>query len=101
MPRRLVDNSSLDRWRSQAATATLVALADHAKPDPTYRPLANPASTRWHASVGRFDYELVCTGPKFLDTRSGRGGGGAVDLAMHLYNVDFKEAVALLRKLGV
>ncbi|ARU23403.1 hypothetical protein RSSE_c3010 [Ralstonia solanacearum] len=28
-------------------------------------------------------------------------GGGAVDLAMHLHNLDFKDASTLLRSLGV
>lgn len=40
--------------------------------------------------------ELLATGPKWFDARAGRGGGGAVDLAMHLFGQDFVGAVKLL-----
>jgi hypothetical protein len=76
----------------------LRALADHAKPDPTFDPIKDPGTTRWHARVGVREYELLLTGPKFFDTRAGKGGGGAVDLAMHLLRLDFKSAVATLRR---
>ena len=43
------------------------------------------------------NFELLLTGPKFYDTRQKRGGGGAIDLVMHLYQIDFKKAVDRLR----
>ncbi len=73
-------------------------LADHAKRDPTYDPVSSKRTRRWHATVGGLEYELLLTGPKFFDTRAKRGGGGAIDLAMHLLQVDFKCAVAKLRE---
>lgn len=36
-------------------------------------------------------------GPKFYDTRQKRGGGGAIDLAMYVYGLDFKAAVGRLK----
>jgi hypothetical protein len=93
-----VDDDSLDRWRRIEAAQALVALADYAKQDPDFKPLKDARTTRWHASVGGLDFELLCTGPKFHDTRAGLGGGGAVDLAMHLLHLRFKQAAALLRR---
>ena len=92
-----VDHSSLARWRSLEATAVLRALADYAKRDVTFRPVKDRATSRWHACVRGYEFELLLTGPKFWDTRDKRGGGGAVDLVMHLVRVDFRQAVELLR----
>lgn len=79
------------------AVVALIALADHAKRDPTFEPIMNRSTTRWHANVEGRDFELLLTGPKFFDSRAERGGGGAVDLAMHLFRTDFKAATGLLR----
>lgn len=76
----------------------LEALADHAKEDLSFQPRADQRTTRWHAYVAGQDVELLCTGPKFWDMRAERGGGGAVDLVMHLFRLDFKHAVALLKE---
>ena len=92
------DDDSLDRWRRLDLALALVALADFAKQDPDFTPLKDSRTTRWHASVRGQDFELLCTGPKFHDTRAGLGGGGAVDLAMHLLQPRFKQAAALLRR---
>lgn len=101
MARRRVDNFSLERWRSLDAVVVLRAFADHLKQDTEFMPRQSHDSTRWYASVGGFDYELLCTGPKFFDPHAERGGGGAVDLVMHLFNLDFKHAVALLGNKGL
>lgn len=96
-----MDKSLLERWRALPAEDALLAIADSAKPDPTYRPLKGVNSMRWHASFGQREFELLTTGPKFWDTRAQIGGGGAVDLAMHLACISFKDAVNLLRERGV
>jgi hypothetical protein len=87
----------LGRWRTIDATIVLAALADHAKRDPTFEPIKNRSTTRWHASVEGRDFELLLTGSKFFDTRADKGGGGAIDLAMHLFRADFKAATNVLR----
>lgn len=79
----------------------LEALADHAKRDPTYVPVKTRQSSRWHANVNGRDFELLLTGPKFWNTRGAVGGGGAIDLAIHLAGVDFKGAVRLLKLHGL
>lgn len=97
MGRRVVDNLTLARWRELEAVDVLCAVAEHVKQDADFRPQKSSRTTRWHASVGGLDYEIVCTGPRFMDTRASQGGGGAVDMVMHLLRLNFNGAVAVLK----
>ena len=47
-----------------------------------------------------FAWELLVTGPKWFDTRAGEGGGGGIDLVMHLLGLDFVKSVKLLASVG-
>ncbi len=47
---------------------------------------------KWHTSKG----VISVSGPKFINWRQGLGGGGAIDLIIHLKNLDFKAAVLWL-----
>lgn len=98
---KAVDNMTLQRWRGLDAIVVLAALADHIKQDRTFQPTISHQSTRWNVHAAGRDWELLCTGPKFWDTRSERGGGGAIDLAMYLYRLSFKAAVSLLKENGL
>jgi len=44
---------------------------------------------KWHTTAG----VLSVTGAKFMNWNGGRGGGGAIDLVIHLHHLDFKAAV--------
>jgi hypothetical protein len=99
--RRPVDNSELQRWRQLDSEDLLSLLCTHAKRDSSFEPRARPQTTRWHCNVDGTEYELLCHGPKFYDTRAKRGGGGAVDLVMHLRQLDFSPTVRLLRELSL
>lgn len=88
----------LVRFRNMDAALALPRLVDHVKGDPTFEPIKDKASARWHVTAGGREFELLTLGPKFYDTRQKRGGGGAIDLVMHLYRLDFKQAVARLRE---
>ncbi len=44
---------------------------------------------KWHTSLG----VISVTGPKFMNWSQGVGGGGAIDLIIHLEKFDFKTAV--------
>ena len=101
MRRKAVDNLDLARWRELAATDVLLSLSDYARQDREFKPTTSHQSTRWHVRAARGEFEILCTGPKFLDTRGGKGGGGAIDLAMHLLGLDFKQAVSVLRSKGL
>ena len=47
---------------------------------------------KWHTGKGT----ICCTGMKFMNWNQGVGGGGAIDLAMHLNGLGFKAAVEWL-----
>jgi len=47
---------------------------------------------KWHTAKG----VLSVTGTKFMNWNEAKGGGGAIDLAMHLNNMGFKSAVEWL-----
>jgi len=47
---------------------------------------------KWHTDKG----PISCTATKFMNWSQGIGGGGAIDLAMHLNDLDFKTAVEWL-----
>ncbi|MFL9908773.1 hypothetical protein [Paraburkholderia sp. RL17-337-BIB-A] len=96
-----VDEAELRRWRGLPAALLISRLAVHAKRDSTFVPIKGNGTERWHASIGGREYEFIADGPKFYDTRAERGGGGAVDFVMYLHRVDFRGAVALLRRLDV
>ena len=49
---------------------------------------------KWHTEQG----PLSVSGPKFMNWHRGQGGGGAIDLVMHLAGVDFRTAVAWLQQ---
>lgn len=96
-----VDNSSLQRWQAMDAAETLQALAEWAKQDRSFRERTAKGTTRWHVCVQGKEYEVLCSGSKFFDLRQQTGGGGAVDLAMHLLGLTFKQAIRALRERGL
>ena len=49
---------------------------------------------KWHTEQG----PLSVSGPKFMNWHRGHGGGGAIDLVMHLAGVDFRTAVIWLQQ---
>jgi hypothetical protein len=49
---------------------------------------------KWHTPKGA----ISVTGMKFMNWHQSLGGGGAIDLAMHLNGLDFKSAVAWLQR---
>jgi hypothetical protein len=75
----------------------LALLAIYYKADPTYVPVKDPRGRRWHVRTPCGEFEILTSGPhKWYDTRANRGGGGAIDLAMHLWQLSFVDAVKLL-----
>ena len=95
------DVATLTRLREMAAGDALALLAIHVKADPTYLPVKAGHSRRWHVHTARGEFEILTTGPKWYDTRAHQGGGGAIDLTMHVLGLSFVDAVKhLTRKEG-
>jgi hypothetical protein len=93
--------NELQRFRQIPAALAVAALATYAKRDRTFIPTKSLTTERWYATVGSYQFELLLNGPKFYDTRTKVGGGGAIDLAIHLHCLSFIDAVGLLRKRGI
>ncbi|MGF6610604.1 hypothetical protein OKW45_005526 [Paraburkholderia sp. WSM4175] len=93
-----VDNFELQRYRDLPALEVLLLLATYVKVDRDFKPLKAKSTLRVHVYAGDADWELLVDGPRFFDTRAGKGGGGAIDLVMHLWRVPFRKAVAMLRE---
>lgn len=79
-------------WRERADRMRAVPLAavlerSGAVPDP-----ADPH--KWHSAQG----VLSVTGTQFINWHLGRGGGGAIDLVMHLHGLGFGQALHWLEE---
>jgi hypothetical protein len=87
------------RARSVPLLAVLAHVAAYVKEDLEYAPRnTSRESRRFHASCNGCDFRLILTGEKWFDelvegTSSKRGGGGAIDLVMHLTGMNFVLAV--------
>ena len=93
---RSFSRSMLVELREMPSEHALTRIAIHVKADPTYRPLKQAASRRWHIRTVSGEFEILTTGVKWYDTRAKRGGGGAIDLAMHVLGLSFVDAVKQL-----
>jgi len=90
--RRGVDRATLARLRATWSEDALALLAIDLKADRDYRPIKDQASRRWHAHTERGDFEILTTGHRWYDTRARKGGGGAIDLVMHVGDLSFVDA---------
>lgn len=95
--RRRFNEGALASLRETPSEAVLGLVAIYYKVDLTYVPLKDTGSRRWHVCTACGEFEILTTGLyKWYDTRAKRGGGGAIDLAMHLRQLSFVDAVKLL-----
>lgn len=95
--RRSFSPELLESVRVLSVNEALDRLALYWKRDPDFVPVKDKVTVRLNVSPpGGGSVELLVTGQKWYDTRAGRGGGGAIDLVMHLLRVDFVTAVKTL-----
>jgi hypothetical protein len=95
-----ISQRELRSFQEMSAEAVILRLADYAKRDPHFSPIKNKHTSRWYVTARGREFELLLNGPKFYDMRQKSGGGGAIDLAMHLLCLDFKAAIETLRSTG-
>ena len=86
----------LARLRVMPVTAALDLLGLYWKYDPDFKPIKDKATVRVNVALGSGGVELLATGPKWYDTRAEKGGGGAIDLTMHLLRRPFVDTVKML-----
>jgi Toprim-like/Protein of unknown function (DUF3991) len=84
----MISKQSRDRFHQlRAIPLESVLVASAAQRDPHDK-------AKWHTAKG----PISITGMKFMNWNQGHGGGGAIDLAMHLNGLDFKAAIAWLAR---
>jgi hypothetical protein len=98
---RTLDKSTLARWQALEASIVLCRLADRVKNEGSFKPTTACSTDRVHARVAGGEWEFLLTGPKWFYTRAGKGGGGAVDLVVHLRQLPFTRAAELLKESGL
>lgn len=94
--RRAFDGAELDRLREVSIPDALTRLGLYWKVDSDFQPEKNPNTQRIYVSVGSRVVELLVTEIKWYDAKADKGGGGVIDLAMHLLRLDFVHAVKAL-----
>ena len=99
--RKAFDDDDLDRLRGVSISDALTRLGLYWKADPDFLPVKNSNTQRLYVSVGSRVIELLVTDMKWYDVRSEKGGGGAIDLAMHLLGLDFVHAVKALISVAI
>ncbi len=95
-----IDEAEIASLRRMSVDNTLDLLGLYAKIDRDYQPKKNTKSKRINVSLNSSVIELVVTNEKWYDTNAQRGGGGAIDLTMHLYRETFVQAVRRLQAKG-
>jgi hypothetical protein len=93
------DERSLNKYRNMDCTKVFPFICKYFKEDAEFTPIKSSSTSRWNVNSAGRDYELLITRCKWYDTMAKTGGGGAVDLTMHLLEMDFVPAVKLLNKL--
>jgi hypothetical protein len=68
----------------------------YCKADASYQAINDPDSRRWNVRTACGEFEILTTGVHWYDLRAKTGGGGAIDLAMHILQVSFVDAVNIL-----
>ena len=98
MAKKKFSDEELKRLREVPLLKALDALELHYQHDPDYKPRKSQESIRVIVSVKDLVYTLQITGMRWYDMHSKDGGGGAIDLTMHLMQCDFFQAAKLLQK---
>jgi len=96
MVRGRMDAMSVTKARSMGLRDALELLGVYVGTDRDFQPQKDLQTARWIVSVPTGEFELLVTGAKWFDTRQARGGGGAIDLVMHVLGLSFFEAVKRL-----
>jgi len=94
------DQDAVLRARGLSIEDALARLGLYWKVDRDFQPVKDSSTKRIFVSVGNRVVELLVTNLKWYDVKAKRGGGGAIDLAMHLCTTDFVTAMKSLGSAG-
>lgn len=74
------------------------ALGAYCKEDRSYQPVRHQGARRYHVSVANREFELLILERKWFDARANTGGGGSIDLTMHLFSEAFSRSLGRLSR---
>jgi len=90
-------DNSIEKLRALPIPKVFELLGLHFKTDSSYKPKKAQAQ-RFYVSMESGEVvELLVIGEQWYDARATQGGGGAIDLVMHLYGEGFPQAVRRLQ----
>lgn len=101
MARRSLDVAKVTWLREMPLTIALSVMRDAGRlfwrRDLDFFPAKDARTERFYVSdLDGQAWEILITGIRWFDVRAGKGGGGSIDLVMHLLALDFVAAVKLL-----
>jgi len=92
------DDELITRFRVMTVEKAAQVLGLYCKKDAHYESTTHRNSKCYHISKDGEVFEIIVTQLKWFSTRRGVGGGGAIDLTMHIYGEPFKAALNRLIK---
>lgn len=95
-PNNRFDKDLIARFRMMSVEQTALTLGLYCKQDKEYRSTTHKHSSCFHISKDSEVFEIITTELKWYSTHRGCGGGGGIDLAMHLFGECFKAALLRL-----
>lgn len=96
--RKRISAESIRGLRELALRPVLESLGYYVANDASFAPVKDQRTQRWIVTDSVGTHELLVTGIRWFDTRRLKGGGGAIDLLMHLRDISPGAAIALLRR---
>ena len=92
--KRRFDEKILEILRNKPLTWAMDHVGFMVHEDRTFTPFKDKRTKLYYVSRGFENYEILVTGPKWIDKRNTeKSGGGCIDLVMYLCKTDFVGAV--------
>jgi hypothetical protein len=91
-----ISPEQIAKVRATPLETVLERLGFYVSRDSAFQPRLNKRTVSLFVSDNNDVHELIVTGEKWFDKRENVGGGGAIDLVMHLKKVSFSGAVRFL-----